>query len=121
MIDIEIPGNPPILSNARMNWKKKMRLANEWYAQVHWTLKEHKAIPPEPFTHAVVHYTRYAPGRAPDQTNLPGSFKWVEDGLVKSGVLLDDSPDHVQNFYHWERSKQKDKRIRIQVTPIPRP
>ena len=120
-IVIEIAGVPPILSNARLHWAKKQRIAADWYARVHWTLMESKAIPKEPIFRAIVRYTRFSPGRAPDQTNLPSSFKFVEDGLVRSGVLVDDSPEHVENHYRWERSTHKDKRIRVEITPVPRP
>jgi hypothetical protein len=119
VIEVVVPGSPPLLLNNRSPWYELHRLKKDWYAAVHYALLEQRAIPDEPLRSAIVHYTRYAPGREPDQVNLASSFKWVEDALVRSRVLMDDNPSVVTNFYHWERCRTREARVRIQVSPLP--
>ena len=53
--------------------------------------------------------------REPDYDGLTGSFKFVLDGLVKAGVLIDDKPSVVDVTYKWEKSKRVDQGIFVQV------
>ena len=53
----------------------------------------------------VVTYTRYCVGRL-DFTNLAMGCKALEDGLVNSGVLYDDSEDWVSARYEQKRCRR---------------
>lgn len=57
--------------------------------------------------------------RAPDYDGLVGSFKYVVDGLVKAGVIVDDKTSVIgDSKYNWVKSKKIDQRIEVEIEPI---
>lgn len=117
MIDVEIPGAPPLLLNARLHWRDVNKGRKKWHK---WTaLALHGKVPPEPWERACIVFTRRtAANAAPDFENLASGFKWVLDAVVRAGVVVDDSPDHVELYYQWEKALPKRSSIRIQAAPI---
>lgn len=83
---------------------------NQIYAGVHWRKRQTQAE----LGHAAVADIALAPykrpvcltfipligkgGRARDCSNYSYTAKLIEDGLVKAGILQDDSPAHVKGF-----------------------
>jgi Holliday junction resolvase RusA-like endonuclease len=60
-----------------------------------------------------VRVTRF--GRQLDYDNLVGGCKPLVDALVRAGLIVDDSPDHVAVEYCQEKCKRKDARTEIEV------
>jgi hypothetical protein len=52
-----------------------------------------------------VRFTRHYGGRGQrrDYGNLVGGCKTLLDALVGEGLLVDDDPDHVEDYYHQEQ------------------
>jgi Holliday junction resolvase RusA-like endonuclease len=67
----------------------------------------------------IIEYTR-ASVIAPDWDNLSASFKHWGDALVKAGVIQDDKPTVVLNFYpKWEKAKNhKSAKTIIKIMDI---
>ena len=116
MIDFEIPGAPPLLLNARLHWRSVHRQRGQWKSWVSTALLGR--IPPEPFNHALVVYTRYCGYQEPDYDNLVSSWKWIQDAMVEVGLLGEDRRSNIEPMYLWEKATPKQKRVRIQVQPI---
>ena len=53
-------------------------------------------------------------GRMYDYGNLVGGCKPLVDELVKAGLLVDDSPQHVVEEYDQERAPEHGVRIELQ-------
>jgi hypothetical protein len=116
MIDIEVPGAPPLLLNARLHWRSLQEKKSKWYE---WTAMAVAAqVPPEPFERACVRYSRYCGFREPDYDNLVSGFKWIQDGLVRAGVLRGDEVRHLETHYEWHPASPKEKRVHIQIVPV---
>jgi len=58
--------------------------------------------------------------RAFDYGNLVGGFKPLLDVLRETGVVPDDSPDHIEDFYLQRPSGTKENKIRIDLQYIRR-
>lgn len=56
-------------------------------------------------------------GRMYDYGNLVGGCKPLVDELVKAGLLVDDSPDHVIEEYDQERAPEHG--VRIELVDVP--
>jgi len=43
------------------------------------------------------------------------SFKACVDALVKTGILVDDSPRHLTREYLWEKAPRGEGHVRIEI------
>jgi len=116
VIDFELEGAPPLLLNARLHWRSKNRQRSDWQERVMEAVKP--MTPPAPFERAFVRYTRYCGFQEPDYDNLVSSWKWIQDALVRAGILTDDRRADIETHYDWEKARPADKRVRVQVVPI---
>jgi Holliday junction resolvase RusA-like endonuclease len=91
-------------------------MKKNWYSWVHIAIGQQ--APPEPFERACVRYVRYCGVRRPDRDNLVSGFKWIQDGLVKSGLLQDDKEENIVAYHEWFPAKKADKRILVEFMPI---
>jgi crossover junction endodeoxyribonuclease RusA len=96
VIRITIPGIPPTLNELkRMHYLEWARQKMLWGKTVGWEVKRQKVRPPEPFLKAIVTLNYYFKSRRrTDPDNNTGKF--LLDGLVESGILVDDSFDHIE-------------------------
>lgn len=54
--------------------------------------------------------------RQPDFDNLALSFKYVVDGLVKAGVIVDDKYEVIgESEYCWEKCKRDEQGVKVEV------
>jgi Holliday junction resolvase RusA-like endonuclease len=73
---------------------------------------------PNALTAANLTLTRFS-SRQPDRDNLMSSWKAVIDGLVESGVLVDDNCDVVKSIdSRWEKASSKNSKIRVLVEEV---
>lgn len=96
MIKLVIPGIPPSINEWRnMHHHVEAKQKKEWEQIVGWEVLRQKVKPSQPIRKAVTTYRYYFPTKhRRDPSNY--SPKWLEDGLVKAGVLLDDSFENVK-------------------------
>jgi crossover junction endodeoxyribonuclease RusA len=95
MINLIIPGIPPSLNQWRnMHHYTEAKQKKEWEDIVILEVQRQRKKPPKPIKRSTTTYTYYFPDRRRrDASNF--SPKWLEDGLVKAGVLEDDSFENV--------------------------
>ncbi len=117
-LEFEIPGLPKLINaQSRGHWSVAWREAQKWKKWVFMIARSQR--PPTPLKKARLEFTRFSFGLAgPDCDNLAGSFKAVRDGLVKCGIIEDDSPEHVVVSYGWQRVDKNKGKIRVRVEEI---
>jgi Holliday junction resolvase RusA-like endonuclease len=102
-----------------------MGKASIWYAQAErkkWRNEVMAAVVQKPYQErehlplkrAAVTLTRCSSSE-PDIDNLYASFKFVIDGLVHAGVIVDDKPSVIDLKCAWRKAKPKEGKIIIQV------
>lgn len=115
-IEFEIDGLPPINSADGTHWRKRQKLRKDWENRV-WIMTTNRK-PGAPLARARVTITRFS-ARQPDFENLAQGGKFLLDGLVKVGVLVDDKPAVIgQPVYLWEKYPAKLGKVRIRVEAI---
>lgn len=116
-LDITLDGLPPMNTADRRGRWVMIRAKREWESKVCGAvLMALGRWPESPMKRAHVTITRYSGVREPDFENLTQGGKFLLDGLVKAGVLEDDSPKVIgQPTYKWEPAKRGEGRVRIQV------
>lgn len=89
---IELPFGRPLSLNDRMHWQERNRATQEWVNAVR-TLARHARIPALGRARIELFYTP-RDDRKRDALNLVATLKACEDGLVREGVIVDDSIQH---------------------------
>ncbi len=118
-LDVTLPGLPRINSARGVHWRAKVAERKRWL----WALKAFipaKRRPTAPLEHARVVLTRMST-HEPDFDNLAESFKIPLDMLTVAhgrglGILLDDSPRHIEVEYRWVKAKRGKGAVRIEVS-----
>lgn len=101
-----LEGLPKILSNGSQgSWRKSHGEKMKWQRKIRDFVILNKMRPDEPLKKAKVTITRHS-FKCPDFDNMAIAAKPLMDGLVKVGVLIDDSMDVVTHQYKWERAPQ---------------
>ena len=118
MIQFEIPGLPPIISNSRGNWRKRHADNKKWARFVYEALLLSRQLPDKPFSRAVLHCARFS-SVSPDYDGLVISFKCIIDALVDCRVLANDKFENIgAPNYTWEKCKKNQGHIKVTVEPI---
>lgn len=117
MITIIIKDLPKMPNSLlRKHWAIITKEKNKWHTYTKLCLGLGK--PKEPFKKARLVLTRFST-REPDYDGLVGSFKYVVDGLVKAGVIIDDKVSVIgQSEYKWVQAKKVDQRIEVTIETI---
>lgn len=97
----------------RRHWTEVMEQKKRWHYDVWGTVMAH-GKPPQPLKFAHVKMTRHSE-QEPDSDGLSGSFKYVRDGLVQCGVLIDDSPRYARCEYAWEQAPRGKGFVTIEI------
>lgn len=118
MILLVIPGTPPSLNQwSRMHWAKAARIKKQWENDILWaflaigrTWKKDEF----PYQKAHVKVTYYfTTNRRRDADNL--NLKFILDGIVKAGIIKDDSTNIIgQPEVSWAVDK-KNPRVEIEI------
>jgi Holliday junction resolvase RusA-like endonuclease len=110
-----LPKSPNRLLGA--HWTARSSHAKKWKRAVQLAVALNGGLPLAPLVKARVHCVRLSSGTM-DRDGLCGSFKSVMDALVDCGVLVDDSPDHVDVTYAQEKCAPKKGKISVTVEEV---
>lgn len=95
MVSIEMPIPEKVSTNriySGLNWRKRAELAQLY----HMCMLQHKKSKEFMLAYPVsITYTFSFKKKLLDTTNCAFMSKLLEDGLVKAGILTDDSPEYV--------------------------
>jgi crossover junction endodeoxyribonuclease RusA len=118
MIKLIIPGIPPSLNQWRnMHHFTEAKQKKAWEDIVILEVMRQRQKPSKPIKRSVTTYTYYFPDkRRRDASNF--SPKWLEDGLVKAGVLEDDSFEHVDLKVRKGGVDKRNPRVEITIEKI---
>ncbi len=108
----------PSLTNQILgrHWRTKAKHANTWKRKV-WQATWHLK-PPAPLQRAKVTITRHSTV-CPDFDGMAGAGKTLLDGLVETGILVDDSMKIIgQPQYLWEFAKKNCGHVSIRVEEL---
>jgi len=92
-IDVIVPNKLSLNKYHTLHHQKLHAIKYEFYQEV--LVAPKKGVRPRPPYYTHYHFILW--GAQLDQTNLVGMVKPLEDGLVKCGVLIDDSPEYVKS------------------------
>lgn len=117
ILEIEIPRLPKLNSSRRVHRWTEIKEKNLWTEEIAAATVGKR--PPEPLKRAKVTYIRRSYGRDPDYDNLVGSWKHVQDALIRAGIIVDDTPAVIgQPEYLAEKASPKKGSIVIRVEEI---
>ncbi len=95
-VEFAIPLVAPSLNQwyAGNHWSKRKKVADEWHKAVKYLCMQYQI---ESFTKPVIITTQtlLPTKRARDVSNCFAANKLAEDGLVKAGILKNDTPEYV--------------------------
>lgn len=116
ILDLTLDGLPPMNTADRTHHWSAYRLKRAWEGKVcAAVLHELGRWPERPLDRARVTITRCST-REPDFENLTQGGKFLLDGLVKAGVIVDDSPGVIgRPEYLWVKGEPAKGSVRIQV------
>ena len=106
---------PPNRGNARWHWRTEKRKKDDYFLRCR--ISRYKPFPAEPFTHATIKATLYT-WSTMDTDNLMARMKWPVDWLVRSGYIVDDSPDVLVWTLPEQAVDRKRQRIEIDLEAI---
>lgn len=118
-LNFMIDGLPKMTNGKRRSghWSQLHKDALVWKKMV-WAKVNQMGKPRTPLTKATVEMTRHS-ATCPDYEGLVSGFKYVLDGLVESGVLIDDNMNVIgAPVYKWEKAKSKGGFISVTVTGV---
>jgi Holliday junction resolvase RusA-like endonuclease len=115
MIKLTIPGTPPSLNQwSRMHWAKAAKIKKQWENDILYVFLASKAKGVFPLEKARITIKYYfSTNRRRDADNL--NLKFILDGLVKAGIIVDDSTKVIgQVITEWGVDKN-DPRVEIEI------
>lgn len=121
MIKLTIPGTPPSLNVwSRMHWSKAAKIKKQWENDI-WVCAykamAHTNKSKIPYGKAKVKLTYYfSSNRRRDIDNI--NQKFVLDGLVKAGVIADDSAKVIGQVEVIPEYDKVCSRVEIEVTEV---
>lgn len=112
---LTIPGVPPSINRwARLHWAKQREIKQDWETQV-WAAAYQSRATRLRLERARVRITYFfATNRRRDKDNY--APKMLMDGLVKAGVLMDDSKDRVD--LDWGFARGEPERTEIVIVEV---
>jgi len=115
VLEFEIDILPRSQINTHGHWRTRAKEKKEIEALVAVYARPR---PKSPLKRAQLFFTRFSSAE-PDFTNLVASFKGIEDGLVKAGIIEDDCPAVVGHpSYDWEKARPKHGKVRVIVEEV---
>ena len=96
-VRIEIPIVAPSLNQwyAGAHWSKRKKVADQWHEEIWIACKQYQVEPLTEFPVIISTKTYFKTKRQRDVSNCFTTNKLAEDGLVKAGILPDDTPKFV--------------------------
>ena len=114
-LDFTIDALPDLqVAAGKGSWRGRQAQTKRWHDRVAAAVLD-AGRPAQPLLRARVRFERHSTTE-PDVTNLCASFKAVEDGLVRIGVIVDDKPSVIGSpDFRWFKAKRGEGHIRVQV------
>jgi hypothetical protein len=101
------------ITSGKSHWRYAHVEAKKWQVLVHAAIGSQR--PPEPLLRATLHLTRFSSSQ-PDYDGLVRGFKSIVDGLVRSGVLVNDKLENTGAWNcSWERAPKNQGKVRVEV------
>lgn len=111
----------PLMSNRllRRHWAFIKKEKDKWHRLVLREVEIHKRFRGdfEPLVKARISFHRGSI-KEPDWDGLVSGFKFVCDGLVQAGVIIDDKPSVITCSYQWFKCKRHEQRIHVLVEEV---
>lgn len=119
MITLTIPELTPSLNKTqRQHWTILARNRKRWSMLVLVAKSEAEIWKLPLIRRARVTIERHG-GKQLDEDNLAGGAKAAVDALKSNGLIVDDSPDHVQLRYEqYPGGKGKEKKTVVRIEPL---
>jgi len=118
VITLTIPESTPSLNRTlHADWRKKIQMRKHWRWLVRAARLDAKMFPTAPYAKAKVTIVRHGK-RICDTDNLYGGCKSLVDCLKHEGIILDDTPAHVELVIRQQLSKTPHTVVTIE--PIQR-
>lgn len=116
-LEIEVNFLPkPANQLLRRHWSLLTKEKNKCHNAVLIAIGPNK--PDKPLQKAELHLTRCS-SSMPDYDGLVSSFKYIIDGLVKAGVIVDDKPAIIgYPTYEWEKANRGQGTVRVRIKEI---
>jgi hypothetical protein len=93
-----------------IHWTKRSKVKDEWRAHIAGVVDTLEPV----VNYPVIIEVEVHKKRVFDSSNVAATGKLAEDGLVKSGILLDDTPKYVRSvFYTCVKDDKEYTIIRI--------
>ncbi|GLW91804.1 hypothetical protein [Actinokineospora globicatena] len=110
----QVAPGPPLHANQRLHWRAERTAKKLVRDTAHWRALDAK-IPPAQHITVQVHYL---PGdnRRRDPSNLMPTQKAAVDGIVRAGVVPDDSPEYVTELMPTIHTGPSDRRLWLRIT-----
>jgi hypothetical protein len=116
-LEFEINDLPKTINSiGRMHWSVKAKEAKKWNILVATKILSKGSV--QQLSKAKISLFRYS-SHCPDADGLVSSFKHVIDGIVRSGLLPDDSYRTIgMPCYRWIKAKRKEGKIKVKIESI---
>lgn len=110
-----LPGLNEYISTERTNRQKAAKLKREAEAPIILLAKRrlHKVKSP-----VVMHYTWYERDRRRDKDNIAFAKKFIQDALVKAGILENDGWEQIEGFTDSFRVDRENPRVEVEIKEI---
>lgn len=109
---------PHNMSNMRMHYMVKSRWTKEWKRLVEEAFLEQATLPRPRHDKSTV-VVKFYSIRQFDRDGAYHAAKPVIDGLTNSGIIVDDSQDHIDlKVEQIKVNKKCDERVEIDIIPI---
>jgi len=112
-----IPGRLPSRNDAenaaRTHWTAGRKFKKEWTDMIAIYCKQQQILK---FIQSVkIHITYYEQNKRRDVDNIYSSSKYILDGLVQAGILIDDSPKYVCDIKNQIEYDKVNPRVQIRI------
>jgi Holliday junction resolvase RusA-like endonuclease len=118
---IVIPGRLPGL-NEMIDAAKKGKGKYQPYAQMKETYTDMVAWLakklPQKYGPIRLVITWYEPDRKRDPDNIAAAEKFILDGLVKAGTILNDTQKYIKSIHHEFENSKDNARIEVELTTV---
>lgn len=113
-LEFEINDLPKTINAiGRMHWSVKAKEAKKWNTIIATEILSKGSC--KQLSKAKISLCRYS-SHCPDADGLVSSFKHVIDGIVRSGLIPDDSYRTIgMPFYEWIKAKKKEGKIKVRI------
>lgn len=108
-----LPGRNEAENAARTSWATGANLKKTNTERVYWECKAQRLEPVKGMAHITV--TFYEKDYRRDTDNILGGLKYILDGLVNAGIIVDDGRKYVDLSVNPVMVDKKNPRIEVEI------